>query len=290
MKFALTGATGLLGGAIKDTCLTLGHSCYCISHNMVDFHNPDKIEKFIGDAEIVIHSAANTNVEQCETDPDTCYRDNTLLTEIISAAAARVGSKFVYISSTGVYGDYQKQAYTEYSQTRPTTHHHRSKLLGEQIALKERESLVIRTGWLFGGASQNKKNFVARRIEEAVRSNGVIYSNEEQQGNPTYVNDVADYILLLIKDKQRGIFNCVNSGFASRMEYVSKIIEILKLDVRVLGTPAGSFNRLAKVSNNETATNLKLKQCNYRDLPNWDSSLEKYITTELSDFTKGIIK
>lgn len=288
MRICLTGANGLLGSAIKEACTLRNWTCKIVSRDAVNFRNPQSIEIILEECDVMIHAAANTNVEGCEIDPHSCYRDNTLMTEIIAEAAARRGVQLVYISSTGVYGDAKDQPYHEYDLTRPTTHHHMSKRLGEKATLKFRDSLVIRTGWLFGGSYLNSKNFVARRIEEAALSDGVIYSNSEQRGNPTYIKDLAQYLFRLIEDGQHGIFNCVNKGVASRMEYVAKIVESTGFLVDVRPSTASSFNRLAKVSNNEMAINLKLLQCGYEELPDWKESLTRYISEELKDFVKKL--
>lgn len=287
MRVGLTGASGLLGSAIMKVCTDRKIICGSISRDWIDFQHPSMIEKHLSDYDVIIHAAANTNVEGCEEDPEKCYKDNFLLSKILAVASARCGRKFVFISSTGVYGNSQEQAYTEYDSVHPTTHHHRAKRLSEEIALRGHDSLVIRTGWLFGGIPKNGKNFVARRIEEASLSNGIVYSNNEQRGNPSYVIDVAKCLIELIEDGQHGIFNCVNEGTASRMEYVSKIIQFANLPVQVKSVSANSFQRLAKVSNNETASNMRLRQCGYPAMPTWQDGLERYIRDELMSFIEN---
>lgn len=288
MRIVLTGASGLLGRAIQEACTQRSWLCRGLGRDVVNLRCSREVEKHLDGCDVLIHAAANTNVEGCEADPELCYRDNALLTEVLAKVAVSCGVRFVYISSTGVYGNYQEQPFNEYDQVFPTTHHHRAKYLGEGAALRSYDALVIRTGWLFGGSPRNTKNFVARRIEEAVRSNGIIHSNSEQFGNPTFVDDVARYLLQLIEDGQSGIFNCVNEGFASRMSYVAKIVELAGIPVEVRPSSASSFKRLAKVSNNEMAVNLKLTQCGYDTLPDWSSSLEVYIKTQLGGFVDEI--
>lgn len=288
MRILLTGASGLLGRAIQEGCTERSWLCRGLGRDFVNLRHPREVDKRLDGFDTLIHAAANTNVDGCEADPEGCYRDNALLTEILARAAANCGKKFVYISSTGIYGDYQEQPFNEYDWVFPTTHHHRAKYLGEVAALKSVNALVVRTGWLFGGLPENKKNFVARRIEEAVRSNGIIHSNNEQFGSPTFVNDVARYLLQLIEDGQSGVFNCVNEGFASRMSYVGNIVKLAGIPVEVRPSSANSFKRLAKVSNNEMAINLKLRQCGYDPLPEWSCSLEVYIKTQLSGFVDEI--
>jgi dTDP-4-dehydrorhamnose reductase len=241
----------------------------------------ERADRLFAGADLLIHAAANTNVEQCETDPQTCYRDNFLLTELVARAAAIAGIKLVYVSSTGVYGAYQDEPYTEYSEARPPTHHHRAKQLGEQAVLAlSASNIVVRTSWLFGGRTENPKNFIARRLEEAHKAlaNGAcLYSNSEQRGVPTFTLDVAQRVLALVESGHTGLFNCVNQGHASRQEYVQAIIETAGIPVPVLPTSAASFNRKAQVSNNEMALNWKMDCLGFPAMPHWRESLGVYM-------------
>lgn len=283
MKICLTGSGGLLGNAFTAIFRELKIECIHLDRKKICVENIDFIRSILSECDVVIHAAANTNVEECEINETACYIDNTFLTELLFIQARATKTKFVFISSTGVYGEYKTEPYHEYDRVIPTTHHHKSKYFAENIILTCPESLVVRTGWLFGGHSNSLKNFVVKRIQEAIKSEGIIYSNAEQFGCPTFVSDLAFTTINLIYDKCNGVFNCVNNGFASRLDYVRTIIELAGLDVQVQPTTAMSFNRVAKVSNNEMAINLKLKLYKYKELPSWQESLRYYIHNDLSD-------
>lgn len=282
MKIYLTGSTGLLGQAILEFCELNGILCDQLDRRHIRAKNLPRLCELIESYDVIIHAAANTNVEECEVNPFDCYRDNTLLTEILFSASNKCGLKMVFISSTGVYGNYQDIPYHEYNCVKPTTTHHHSKVLSENIVLRAPSSLVVRTGWIFGGAVENRKNFVARRVEEAKASDGFIYSNADQFGSPTYARDLAEHILKLVCSEQVGVFNCVNEGHASRFEFVSEIIANLGIAVNVLPVDSASFNRCAKVSNNEMAINLKMQQCGFNDMPVWKDSLKLYMNRILN--------
>ena len=96
-------------------------------------------------------------------------------------------------------------------------------------------------------------------------------------GNPTFVDDLARWIIMLISNEERGMFNIVNEGAASRYEYVKTIVEYAGLDVAVYPVDAKAFDRVAPVSDNESAINLKLMMAGYFILPSWKDSLNKYI-------------
>ncbi|QGZ40169.1 dTDP-4-dehydrorhamnose reductase [Pseudoduganella flava] len=274
MTILLTGAGGLLGGELMRQA-----ECRPLARSALDWREPRNNDALFDGIDVLVHAAANTNVEQCERDPATCYRDNLALTELLAQSAARRGKRMVFISSTGVYGAAAMTPYTEYEPAVPTTHHHRSKLLAEQSVLRIcPDALVLRVGWLFGGPPENPKNFVARRIEEA-RAAGTtpLRSNAQQQGNPTYVGDVARRLLELLALGQAGIFNCVGEGVATRHAYVSEIVRLAGVDVPVLPADAAHFNRVARVSDNEAAVNWRSELAGLAPMPAWQDSLATYM-------------
>ena len=285
MKILLTGSNGVLGSAIKEVLRLKGHLCvpYSIDRVSNSWEKDLQIEIIKNDFDAIIHSAANTDVELCEKFEAICYNDNTLLTEKIAILANNFNLKLIFISSTGVYGEYKDTPYSESDYLRPTTNYHKSKALSEDfISSLSSENLIIRTGWLFGGDIHLKKNFVANRIKEA-KENYLLHANAQQKGNPCFNIDIAIRIIELIENKMTGIFNCVNNGEATRFEYVYKIVEYAGLNNKIIPSDSSFFKRLASVSNNETATNDRARNLNFAELPDWEISLNNYIKTIISD-------
>lgn len=283
MNALLTGSQGMLGSAIRRCLETPGSHVTPLRHDFVWGTNRHDLARLFAGHSLLIHAAANTNVEGCEADPERCYRDNLLLTELLADLSLDVGIRMVFVSSTGVYGSSQASPYREFDPTNPTTHHHRAKQLAEEAVLsRSGRNLVVRTGWLFGGAVDNPKNFVARRMDEAraaVQEHRNLKSNAEQWGNPCYCDDVAARLLELACREYRGIFNCVNDGSASRLEYVSEIVRLSGLHVNVVASKAEEFRRIAKVSDNEAALNWKMSSFSMPPMRHWKSALEEYIAT-----------
>jgi dTDP-4-dehydrorhamnose reductase len=74
------------------------------------------------------------------------------------------------------------------------------------------------------------------------------------------------------------VFNAVNSGHASRLEYVQAIIEAAGLPLRVVPAAADdNFKRVARVSNNECALNWRFAALGYAPMPDWKDSLNRYV-------------
>ena len=276
MKILLSGASGLLGNEIRRRCLFDNLVVDTLDRSKIEWKGNKANMEMVALYDVIIHAAANTNVELCEVDIYDCYRDNTFLTEKLVNASITYNVKFVYISSTGVYGDgVSNRPYHEYDNTHPTTQHHAAKLLSEKYISKVISNhLIIRTGWLFGGGIASN-DFISK-IFNCINDQK-IKSNTQQIGTPTYIKDVADRLLMLIKNDEIGIFNVVNEGCASRYSYVHKIVELFESSVEVHPVDAKDFNRVAPVSNNESAENLKMRIAGYPKMARWTMALEDYI-------------
>lgn len=281
MKILITGGDGMLSKKLtKD--FSAEHEVFAPGRVDLDICSrenvADVINKFC--PELIIHAAAYTNVEECEKQVDLCYQINLIGTQNLVEASVNKKIKFVYISSTGCYGTFKKdEAYSELDFPEPTTVHHKSKYLGEEFVKAHlNDHLILRTGWIFGGEKDDAKNFVYKRFLES-KGKSEMFSDTSQIGNPTSISDFSAQISVLIREKCLGVFNCVNSGSASRFEYVQKIIKLFKSDCEVKQAPVGMYKRVAPVSNNESAINYKLELMGLNVMPSWECALENYINS-----------
>lgn len=277
MRALVTGASGLLGSEVLASLANKGFTALALDRTAFLQATGRDRSAIFEDVDVVVHTAANTNVEQCEASPEACYRDNCFLTEQLFHQARRHGVKFVFISSTGVYGRGKIDPYHEYDTVSPTTVHHRSKWISEQLVLSTANTLVVRTGWLFGGPLNNRKNFVANRLSEVQSAHGAIHANTSQVGSPTYVHDCAERLIELISGDCTGIYNVVNDQSASRFEYVKRIVELSGALIDVRPINATGFNRLADVSENESAISYRMRFEGRTPLRPWKEALEEYM-------------
>ena len=274
LKLLLTGAGGVLGSAFAEALkeaelVTAGRAA-------LDVRRPVEVQNLVADsgAEVVINCAAHTDAEAAEDNPDLVYAANSMLPGLLGAACRRSGALLVHVSSTGCYGDWKTEPFTEEDPVRPTTTHHRSKVSGEhRVRDTGCEHLILRTGWLYGGAQQ-PKNFVWRRLLEA-RDTPHMTSDAAQRGNPTFAGDVARQALVMVDAGLRGTFNVVAQGAATRFDYVSAIVRLAGLACEV--SPGAAFKRRAPVSSNETALNYRLGLLGLDRMPPWTESLAAYV-------------
>lgn len=224
----------------------------------------------------VINCAAHTDVDGAEKDSDDAWRVNAVLPGIMGTACRKAGATLVHFSSTGAYGDWKADAYAEDDPLRPTTMHHRSKAAGE-VAVRESgcDHLIVRTGWLFGGRPGQPKNFVWKRIVEAVGQSR-IEGDPGQRGNPTAVSDVVMQTLAVLESGYRGTVNLVSQGSATRLDYVRRIVCSAGLQCAV--SPADKpFIRAARVSPNEAAVNRRLQLLELDRMPAWEDAVDRYV-------------
>jgi len=280
MKVFLTGASGILGSDISIQLKNSGYEVAEFDSKNINLGDYADLERKMHDfkPEVVIHCAAMTNVDLCEDEKDTARLINVTGSANIALAADKINAKIVYISSCGVYGNGKTTPYTELDQTNPLNYHHITKLEGEQQVIKHnKQFLIIRPGWLFGGTLQHKKNFVEARRKEAEKS-AVISSAADKVGSPTYTFDLAAQIIHLIKNDQLGIFNIVNEGCASRFEYVKEIVNNFGLNTVVEPVNSNAFPRKANMPDNECLENFNLNQHSLNIMRNWKEALKDYIT------------
>ncbi|MGF6381308.1 dTDP-4-dehydrorhamnose reductase [Paraburkholderia atlantica] len=278
-KFVITGASGLLGCAFQDVLADVDLTR--LNRDQLQTATEEALIESIRSLRpsIVINCAAATNVEGAEQNPEQDAAANARLPGALARACKATDALLVHFSSTGCYGDWKAEPYVEEDKLHPTTEHHRNKRDGEAAIVQSGcRHIIVRTGWLYGGAPALAKNFVWKRLLEA-RDKTEMTSDASQRGNPTYVEDVARQVMKIIESGENGIFNAVAHGVVSRFEYVAAIVEASGSACKVRPGPA--FARLAKVSPNEGAVNARLKALGIDIMPAWNESLTTYVHTLL---------
>jgi dTDP-4-dehydrorhamnose reductase len=277
-KILITGSGGLLGSTIaaefqKYEILTPRKDELDITQltnvrTYINKHQPD----------IIIHTAAHTNLEEAEINNQKAWLTNMVGTLNICNTIVDTTCKLVYISSTGIYGKLSESPWCEFDIPVPTTIHHKSKYEAEKVIRHHiKNHLILRTGWLFGGPLHNAKNFVYNRYKEAC-ANDILTANAIQRGNPTCAIDLSKQIELLLKEEIIGTYNTVNSGSVSRLEYIKDILSFFNLETEVIPSE-GKYQRLADVSDNEMATNYLLDMMGLNIMNDYKTSLKRYIDT-----------
>lgn len=245
MRIAVTGSQGQLGRALQRSLVQ--YNLLPLSRAELEITDLTAtlavIEGFRPD--IVVHAAAATNVDGCETTPEEAYRVNALGTRNLAVAAARVGAALVYVSTNYVFDGLAAAPYHEYAPTNPISVYGASKLAGEGYArdLSAGRYYIVRTTWVYAEQGRNLVRTILRLANERPRLQFV----NDQFGQPTYATDLAQAIATLIQQPAYGVYHLTNAGGCSPYELAQSVLQLTgRTAVALEAIPAAAFPRPAR--------------------------------------------
>ena len=202
MRIYITGIAGMLGYGIyrtlKDRAEILGIDIVDIeipgiSYSKISLYDMEDIEENIIQTkpDILIHTAALINVEECEENPEEAKRLNTQVTAALADLCARHKIKMVYISTDAVFDGKEARLYSEEDVVNPPNVYGQTKLDGEAAALKYPENLVLRTN-IYGINIQKKQSF-GEWIYHSLKEDQTLHLFTDIDFSPILVNELANY-------------------------------------------------------------------------------------------------
>lgn len=210
-----------------------------------DLSQAEALEKFFGQHsfDLVIHTAAYSDVDGCERDPKLAHESNALATKYLAQNCTKFKISFIHVSTDYVFDGRKKSPYKEEDTVCPVNIYGLTKLEGEYYARTlPPVSAIVRTSWLFG--PDNPANFV-NAVTERLKHEKVVRVLDDQEDSPTYVADLAavlekigDALFSLVNKNRDSLyqetFHVCNAGSTTRYGLTLKIKEILGLkDVSV---------------------------------------------------------
>jgi len=184
------------------------------------------VEKISPDA--IIHTAAIANVDYCESHPDEAKASNVDGTRYMAEAAAKLGAKFVYISTDSVF-DGERGMYTEADEVNPLSEYSKSKLEGEKVLDDiDVSSAVIRTT-IYGWNMQDKTSLGEWAINE-LKAGNEVKMFEDVFFTPLMVNNLSDALLEVAGSGVEGVLNLGSPDRCSKFEFGQKIAEVFGFD------------------------------------------------------------
>jgi dTDP-4-dehydrorhamnose reductase len=225
----------------------------------------------------VVHLAAMTDVDGCETNPVEARRVNALGTRNVALACRACDAALVYTSTGMTYDGSKGSAYVESDAPGPINAYGRSKYEGE-LAIRAilPRFYVFYTCWLFGGGPEDKK-FVAKMIENA-RSARKLRAVDDKFGSPTYTVDLARAICAFIETGLYGKYHCVNEGVASRFEMARVILDAARIaDCELVPVSSEAFPLPAPRPRMEGLGNHNLELLGLNLMRGWKESLTEYV-------------
>ena len=138
--------------------------------------------------DLILHAAAYTDVDGCETNPDLAFRVNAVGTQNVALAAAQTGAALLYISTNEVFDGSRRDLYREWDVVNPTSVYARSKAAGEEIVRRpgRRPFYICRVAWLFGPRRNNFVTKILAGAEKTARSGSPRTSSATRPTRPTW--------------------------------------------------------------------------------------------------------
>jgi dTDP-4-dehydrorhamnose reductase len=221
MRVLLIGANGMLGRDVLQEW-TVDELIPSASRD-ADTRNPEEVEGLIAGVrpEWILLTAAYTDVDGSERDPDAAFAVNQKGTENVAKSARKCGAKLMYISTDYVFDGHGTRPYEPSDPIAPIGVYGASKAAGEK-AIQENltEWCIVRTSWLFGASGQCFPEKILRAAETRPELSVV----SDQVGSPTFTRDLARAMHSLVHADARGFVSVTNAGTCSWFEFAKEIL------------------------------------------------------------------
>jgi dTDP-4-dehydrorhamnose reductase len=253
---AITGPSGRLGRALVARLEQRGPAPYAWGRSDFDLDEPDTLERLVHvhRPDLVIHTAAWTDVDGAAREPELARRRNGEAVGALARACRREGAALVYVSTNEVFDGLRNdgRGYAESDTPSPANAYGRSKLEGERLAAAAfggedprrpaGDLWIVRTAWLFGPGAPDFPSKIlgaADRLEPGESLRVV----DDEIGSPTSADDLAGAILDLLDRAPAGLYHLVNEGAVSRFAWATAVLAGCRSSVGVIPISRTAFTR-----------------------------------------------
>ena len=277
----VTGADGMLGVDLMEQLRDGPYKPVASTIQSMDIMDKLRVRESLHSIkpDIVIHTAAYTDVDGAETQKELCMAVNHHGTRNIAELCLEIDAQLLYISTDYVFDGSKKTPYLETDQPCPINVYGESKLLGEQAILETGLSSykICRTSWLHGLHGIRGTNFL-EAIFRAAANKEPLRIIRDQVGRPTFTFDLAVLLEKLLSVRENGIFHLTNTGECSWFEFTRSALEMEGIhDVEVIPIPSSEYKTKARRPRNSRLAAPRLEKLGLPLLRNWRDGLQEYI-------------
>lgn len=217
-RIVIVGAGGRLGAALVRE---YAHDFKIVgfNHAQLDLGAPEQLRSTLGglDFDALINTAAQTNVDRCETHQDEAFALNAEAPRVLAEICRAKNARFIHVSTDYVFDGEKRGPYTEEDEARPISVYGESKREGERRALEANDrALIVRVSWVFG---PDRPSFIDWALKQA-REQEEVKAISDKWATPTYTIDLAQLVKPLLADtRTTGLLHVANNGECSWQEY-----------------------------------------------------------------------
>ncbi len=263
MKILITGSNGLLGqklvadpGMIQHSVLATGRGECRIpylpanaQYQMCDVSDANDVMQVFSafKPDVVIHSAAMTNVDECELNPEACHKLNVVATQNVVTASNFIGSHLIHLSTDFIF-DGESGPYSETDLPNPISVYGQSKLDAEALVKNATCTwAIVRTVLVYGISPGLSRSNIILWVRSNLQQGKQIQVVDDQFRTPTLAEDLAMGCLLIAEKKAEGIFNISGKDFLTPYQMAIETARFFNLDSSlIVKASAATFSQPAK--------------------------------------------
>jgi len=289
LNVLITGCGGMLGSAVLPAFRRAGHSV--LATDLVprddiyplDVRDHDAITRVVRGQRptLILHLAAETDLERCETDQDHAWLTNAVGTQNVALVAGKNDIPLVYISTAGVFDGKKLGPYDELDTPNPINVYGATKFAGETYVSRLPRHYIIRAGWMIGGHALDHK-FIAKVRAQIDGGSKLITAVDDKWGTPTYTADFAENLLDLVSTPYYGLYHMVSPGLGTRYDVALELVDALGCeDVAVVACGSDLFRDeyFAPRPRSEMMVNRMLTLRGLNRMRPWREALRAYLSS-----------
>lgn len=270
-RFLVTGASGLLGKsvirALSSEGATVGIRLRSQDdrNQVVDVTSTDQVGKFFASHsfDVCVHCAADPNIKSCEDDPQHARLLNVEGARNIVVACARHNVRLVHISTDYIFAGTQQGGYGEDDPPSPLQVYGKTKAQAEKIVREYPNTLILRMPILYGYNDPGDKPTWPVETAMKLKAGKEVLADDTETRQPTLIDDVAEIIGKLVKQRVTGIIHVAPDQGTTKLEWGKAIAGLLGVaDTAVIKAPSGTGGPLRPISSwlkNERLKSLGIK-------------------------------
>ncbi len=262
-KILITGSNGLLGQKlvlllskmpdIELIATARGENRLAITEGYIyqkmDITNAEEVAEIVGKnkPDVIIHTAAMTNVDQCETEKELCWQMNVNAVEYLVNACKTIDCLLVHLSTDFIF-DGKKGPYDENASPNPISYYGESKLAAEQIILASNIRWAIaRTVLVYGIVDDMSRTNIILWVKKSLEDGKKINVVTDQFRTPTLAEDLAMGCWQIAENEATGIFNISGKDLLTPYEMAIKTADFFGLNKSLISmADSSTFSQTAK--------------------------------------------
>ena len=280
MKLLITGGKGMLGRTLQQEFCDWDIVVADLPE--IDITNAEQFDDFLRQQcpDAVIHAAAMTAVDNCESDREKAFLLNEQGSVNVACSCQKHGVRLLAISTDYVFDGKSSKPYCEQDvPTGGSTVYGQSKLAGENAVRRIcADHLIVRISWLYGAGGPS---FVHTMMRLAGNPAGELKVVNDQFGNPTSALAVARKLReLLLHPELRGVVHVTCEGSASWYEFAREIFLQAGVAPQLTACSTAEFPRPAPRPKNSRLLKEQLRKWKLAPMPHWREALKEFMSSE----------